>query len=212
MVAETETHALAILNGPDELQRFTDWLRRNGRYITPNRSGRQVVRYIGLLGQIGLVYLHGGKGHCNAVAAKHLMLFRAGRPLTRRRVNTSEGKRQRIARIRERDGDDCCICGRWVLPVDETVEHWVARSCDGTEDDANIGLAHRLCNELLGDLSVCEKIRLRDEIRELVALDAFDPIQFRAERILARRGIYDQVQRDRMPGEGDAPSEGARDA
>src|SRR5690606_30528426 len=59
-----------------------------------------------------------------------------------------------IARLRERDGDDCQLCGAVIdfsLRKEDTfmcvsVDHITPRSLGGSNDEANLQLAHLLCN------------------------------------------------------------------
>lgn len=62
--------------------------------------------------------------------------------------------------IYERDKWTCCICLEAVDPDapvrsawDATLDHVVPRSKGGTDDPANLRLAHRWCNSVRGDLS-----------------------------------------------------------
>lgn len=66
---------------------------------------------------------------------------------------------QRLA-IYSRDGWTCQICTELVDPTaptnstwDATLDHIVPRTKGGTDDPANLRLAHRWCNSVRGDLS-----------------------------------------------------------
>lgn len=48
--------------------------------------------------------------------------------------------------LRQRDGDTCGICGDFVLPSEQSVDHILPRYQGGTDDAFNLRLAHRLCN------------------------------------------------------------------
>lgn len=50
-------------------------------------------------------------------------------------------------------------------PNARTLEHLVARANKGSDDPANIALAHRLCNNRAGNLSLAEKYALRRRIQ-----------------------------------------------
>lgn len=77
----------------------------------------------------------------------------------------SKRKRQLMARLRERDGDGCCYCGREMdfgvyansdaatkLPLEgATVEHYhVPLSAGGAWNEENCKLACRECNQARG--------------------------------------------------------------
>lgn len=76
-------------------------------------------------------------------------------------VNGIKGSKQRAELrrlIRERDGDDCLLCGRPMdftahplSPEFPTIEHKVAKSANGSNDIGNLTLAHRRCNEKRAD-------------------------------------------------------------
>ena len=63
--------------------------------------------------------------------------------------------------LRERDGDDCWLCHE-PMGDDCTIEHKRAKAMGGTSNIANLALAHRECNRVVGHagLAVKEAIRL----------------------------------------------------
>ena len=74
-----------------------------------------------------------------------------------------------IARLRNRDGDDCWLCG---LPMTEpprrhnkriSLEHLVARSDGGSDEPGNLVLCHQHCNGHLGDRPKEEKLKMRSK-------------------------------------------------
>lgn len=68
----------------------------------------------------------------------------------------------------ERDGDKCFYCGR-KLGQDQSREHLVAAANGGTDRLDNLALAHHACNVKAGELSLIEKIKLRDKMRKVKA-------------------------------------------
>lgn len=76
--------------------------------------------------------------------------------------------------LKERDGFCCCYCGRF-MDGDETVEHFLSLKDGGNNSLANTALAHEACNSAVASLSVMEKIRLRDLIRQVS--DHFAPFE-----------------------------------
>ena len=74
-------------------------------------------------------------------------------------MTTSSGIRRRLrARLRRRDGDLCCWCHKPMLfadgkpgvqwsPLFATIEHIIPRCSGGSDDEDNLALAHRLCNQ-----------------------------------------------------------------
>lgn len=76
-------------------------------------------------------------------------------------------KRKRLtlrARLIERDGLECFYCGTAIDGV-ATIEHLLSRAHHGPNHLANLALAHRPCNEKANDLSVVEKVKLREKMR-----------------------------------------------
>lgn len=162
----------------DGLIAFCQWLRLSGVHIGPNKTAQHVLRYMAWKGEMGIVTLEHGQLLANRVASKHIGTWKRGDPLARP-IATRQSDVARRRRILARDGTDCCICGR-ELGDDMTIEHWVAQISDGTEDDANIGLAHKVCNFIVDSWSVSEKLRIRDVLaewleRHLPRHVAFDP-------------------------------------
>lgn len=72
-------------------------------------------------------------------------------------------RRHRIANIRKRDGDHCFYCHKVMDREDMTLEHLLPQHLKASESALNMVLAHKRCNEQAGDLSVAEKVRLREK-------------------------------------------------
>ena len=75
--------------------------------------------------------------------------------------------------IAQRDGWACWICGMPItgtLPMNHpgaaSIDHAIPRALGGTDELANLKLAHRRCNELRGTsmavLTTADRMRLRD--------------------------------------------------
>lgn len=71
-------------------------------------------------------------------------------------------RRKTIAAIRRRDGDDCFYCLESMSREEMTLEHLLPRSLKGSDSAKNLVLAHKCCNGKAGDLSIAEKVRLRE--------------------------------------------------
>jgi 5-methylcytosine-specific restriction endonuclease McrA len=61
-----------------------------------------------------------------------------------------EMRRGKIKRLLVRDGGHCWLCGGW-LGDDITLDHVVPKTKGGTNQDANLRLAHERCNKERGD-------------------------------------------------------------
>lgn len=78
------------------------------------------------------------------------------------------------ATLLKRDGDLCWLCGLRMNfemhhndPMAATIEHLVPSSARGGNRAGNLVLVHQVCNVLLDDLPIVEKIKMRDERRWL---------------------------------------------
>lgn len=89
------------------------------------------------------------------MCAEHRRLGRVDR--NRRKNNKRRkariGARYRLADIAQRDGCKCHLCGKKVNmalpgtePMGPTIDHLIPVSAGGTDDPANVRLAHRACN------------------------------------------------------------------
>lgn len=65
-----------------------------------------------------------------------------------------------------RDGDGCFYCGKR-LRDDQSREHLLAVALGGTDRLDNLVLAHHACNVKAGELSLVDKIKLRDKMRRV---------------------------------------------
>lgn len=80
--------------------------------------------------------------------------------------------RKRAEQIVERDGSDCWLCGE---PMDFkaeansdgawSVEHLLSKDTEGRDRLENLVLCHPPCNKRLRNLTLTEKVQLRDEVR-----------------------------------------------
>ncbi|QZD86835.1 HNH endonuclease [Qipengyuania psychrotolerans] len=82
---------------------------------------------------------------------------------------TSKWKKTMIARLLERDGFSCWLCG---LPMTQppkkhnkriSLEHLKARSEGGTDDLDNLVLCHQHCNGHLGVRPIADKLKMRSK-------------------------------------------------
>lgn len=89
------------------------------------------------------------------------------RPRERAPARPNEAKRKKLrAQLLKRDGRECFYCGEeageGVVP---TIEHLLSRVHRGPDTLENTVLACQPCNEEAGDLTVIEKVRLREKKR-----------------------------------------------
>ena len=151
---------------PDQIDAFARYLAASGAEIRELTNPWELIRY--KLPECGmLVVYQNAKGKITVppVTMEHYALFRQNKPLVKHGRKGADFKAFIVPKLLERDGDTCVLCG-YFLNGDITLEHFLNVSDGGTNRIANLGLAHERCNRLLGDLSIMEKIRLRDIIRE----------------------------------------------
>jgi len=77
----------------------------------------------------------------------------------------SHEERQRLTEAAAaRDGNQCWLCaGKFERfgSLSRTLEHLTPKSHGGTWESDNIFLAHKQCNELMGDMTRQQKVRFR---------------------------------------------------
>lgn len=149
------------------LKQFIKWLELNGAVVEPTATEWEVLRCRTRDG-LQVVYRnkHGGETW-PVPLRKALNKFDDGKnipmaPDPRRRRNA----RAKLQRIAQRDGMSCFFCGKEFEVLDDpdlTVEHLVPHSHRGPDHISNLAMACQECNGLAGNLSVVEKVRLRDE-------------------------------------------------
>lgn len=169
---------------------FITWLNENGaevgsptnpyeviRYRAYWRESRRAVTHVVYAKENGLLTWTGGsQGHFRAflegsrmAGNKPRFVGQFDRPEPKPAVkqepqgdddsNLSPTARKRAA-LRKRDGDGCWFCGD-AMGEDCTLEHLVPKSRGGGNDNANLVLAHRHCNNRVANLSVSEKVAIR---------------------------------------------------
>lgn len=150
---------------PLEVERFAKWLGDQGAELLGPTNEWEVLRFkIG--GWIGI--LHCGKRGVmrpnNPDTAEAWKCWKTGTVWQHRvkRKNRVQGSKAK-ARLLERDGDVCFYCGE-PLGDDITVEHFVAIAHGGGNHMSNLALAHKKCNSIAGNLSVVEKVALREQM------------------------------------------------
>lgn len=82
------------------------------------------------------------------------------------KVSTASDEPVLLAKVRERDGDRCGICGGkigrrpWPDPLSPSIDHMVPLSAGGAHSLANVQLAHLRCNVSKGARGGGEQLRL----------------------------------------------------
>lgn len=154
----------------NELQAFVTWLQMNGCDILKPTSQWEKLRYRHPKAGVCIIHVNKtGRENIPTLVGGHIRNFqnlKSGNPENappKAKRKTGSAKQKLAQRINSRDGDSCCFCGE--RPTDDnplTIEHWLPISKGGGNGIANLGLAHKQCNALAGNLSISEKVFLRD--------------------------------------------------
>lgn len=158
------------------MKAFQNWLLNNNVEKLAAVNHYEVFRFRCAIG-IGVIYKDRlGNHSCTGAAVSAAMHFIGqGRSNVRWEGNapkprSSKSERKRLALVRtllERDGDRCFYCGE-ALPTDDkakTLEHLLSRGHGGDDNINNLVLTDQPCNSLAANLSIAEKVALRDRLR-----------------------------------------------
>lgn len=147
-----------------ELERFREWLRERGAEVLEPTNDFEVVRFRTVRG-VSVIY----RNKRNEITAKTGDAADASSAF---RLNKSWHAGNRVSRKRvtpvmravvARDGPECFFCGQ--VPEVPTMEHLVPLTSGGPNHISNFAIACEGCNVEAGNLSVVEKVRLREEKR-----------------------------------------------
>lgn len=145
----------------DKGEPFRRWLGHRGSEILAPTNPYEVLRFTAPKGA-GVVYRKAnGKLTWNDQAGKAWNAFQNRNPWRVLPKLDRQPLRHLVPALIERDGDACFFCGI-ELGDDITVEHLVPKVHGGPDCLANLTLAHADCNARADNLSVAEKVRLRE--------------------------------------------------
>ena len=153
----------------NDLERFRQWLVDRGAEALAATNPYEELRF-SANGNVGIIYSN-TKNSRLRVTGEAIPAWRAFSTGGDWKAKaTSERKRNKklpvdVRAMIDRDGRGCFYCGHEMEEFEMTREHMVSVICDGTNHLANLVLAHRVCNQRAGNLSVAEKVRLRDRMR-----------------------------------------------
>lgn len=147
-----------------QFQAFITWLQDNGCQILKPTSQWEKLRYRHPDSGVCLIYVNKKRQtNWSDVVDGHIQSFTKKKPMQQVKRATGTTKQKLAQKVRARDGDDCCFCDEPPTPDNPlTMEHWFPVSKGGRNHVANLGLAHEPCNSRAGNLSVSEKIQLRE--------------------------------------------------
>jgi len=142
-----------------EITQFLAWLPARGAEVLKPTSEWELVRFRSGQG-VSIIYTNAtGKRTFTGEALAAFNAFKSsqhwrGAVATKRRQSSSV----LVRTIRERDGDLCFFCQRFMPIGEESVEHLVPATAGGPNHITNLFLAHQNCNAKAGHLSAPEKI------------------------------------------------------
>lgn len=153
---------MKILRPTFKEKKFRQWLIKSGAEILSPTNQYELLRFKAF-GTIRVIYIN----------TKDQVNFQHGSDdiysdfLQKKTVNLCEVKKRLkrnsdIPTLIERDGEDCFFCLN-PLKEDITVEHIVPVSRGGNNHISNKVLAHKKCNQLAGNMTVIEKVKLREQ-------------------------------------------------
>lgn len=169
-----------ILNNAKRGEAFKAFLAERGCELLTPTNKYEVLRFK-RAGRTNIVYRN-AKGRFTTVGGDIELAVAAFTSTERKTVGRArivmaippaiEAKRAKLRgssvhkALLARDGDRCFYCNSR-LGDDQTREHLVAAANGGSDRLDNLVLAHHACNVKAGELSLVDKIKLRDRMRKL---------------------------------------------
>ncbi len=159
-----------------DIDHFANWLTDCGAEVLEPTSEWEILR---VRTSRGILVVHQNRKGVHSwpqalleIAKSYESGIKLALAATRRRRKTSKTW-QEYGALARRDGTACFFCGTVVAPPEApvpsefacTIEHLVCIAHGGPDHLSNKYLAHRKCNEIAGNLSAPEKIRLREQMR-----------------------------------------------
>ena len=159
-----------------DIDHFANWLTDMGAEVMPTISEWEVLRVRTNQGTFVVHENKVGKQHWPPGFLEIVSAYNRGTPIPLAAVTRFKRSSKTwldYGAIVKRDGSGCFYCGEVVAPPDApvpkdyaaTVEHLVCIAHGGPNHLSNKFIAHRKCNEIAGNLSAPEKIRLRDRMQ-----------------------------------------------
>jgi hypothetical protein len=148
------------------ISKFSEWLHRQGSEILPPTNEWELLRFRCKHG-VGVIYCN-KKGVITLSSAFINDAYKAWKcggswSGKFKRLKGVTGTKPKAALL-TRDGDKCFYCGKEMNENDITEEHVLSLVHGGSNRMENKVLAHEECNRLAGNLSIIEKIKLRDSM------------------------------------------------
>ena len=151
-----------------------EFLEHGGATLLPVTNPWEVVRFKTQRGT-HVVYTNkqGNKTYSDphATEAYHAWIDR--KPWIAKEKVARRSQRYLIVAIKKRDGDGCFFCDEpFTEENPETIEHLLAITSGGSNGIANLALAHEQCNMDAGNISIMEKISMREKNKDLTTRES----------------------------------------
>ncbi len=143
--------------------KFVEWLRNQGAQVMPCTTPYEIARFIAH-GKTNVVYMN-QRGGIRAIgfAMQCVEMFETnGRMAMGYARKASKPMQKRRQALIERDGPWCFFCHQEMAFDDSTIEHLVSKMRGGPDHIDNLVLAHERCNLGVDNLSLMDKIRIRE--------------------------------------------------
>lgn len=154
-----------------ERENFQRWATANGAEVhTPHEW--EVMRIVTASGTHVLYYNRNGRLTWTGDLEQLYVCYKTGNDAelfpTGRRVKSGGLRKRKLKMLIERDGNECFFCGKEFTEENPpSLEELFPRTCGGSTHIANQALACPECNQEAGNLSVVEKVKIRDQKRGL---------------------------------------------
>lgn len=142
-----------------------EFLEHGGATLLPVTNPWEVVRFKTPRGT-HVIYFNkqNNKTYSDPYAKEAYQAWINGKTWIAKEKVSRRSIRYMVEAIKKRDGDECFFC---CVPFTEenpeTIEHLLAITSGGSNGIANLALAHEVCNMQAGNLSIMEKIRIREK-------------------------------------------------
>jgi len=152
---------------PGQISKFEIWLKDQGASVLSDNMEWELVRFRGA--NDGTIFRkNNGQGiyFCGTYSKHAWNCFISSRSWNGRVKRGERGSRgvNLIKELISRDGDDCFYCGEDMPDDDMSIEHLISITCGGGNHLSNLSLAHKACNVMAGNMTVVEKVRLREKL------------------------------------------------
>lgn len=150
-----------------------EFLEHGGASILTVTNPWEVVRFKTQRGT-HVVYTNkqGNKTYSDPYAREAYQAWIDRKPWIAKEKVARRSRRYLVAAIKRRDGEGCFFCSDpFTEENPETIEHLLAITSGGGNGIANLALAHEQCNMAAGNMSVMEKVRMREKNKNLRTKD-----------------------------------------